>query len=62
MMLGQSREYRGGFSMNEASFPRIAADELALAPFVENENQEYKAIGGVRAGIRSHQVILLNPR
>ena len=48
--------------MSEASYPRTAADELALAPFVENETQEYKAIGGVRAGIRSHQVILLNPR
>ena len=61
MMLGQSREYRGGFSMNEASFPRIAADELALAP-LENEPQEYKAIGGVRTGIRVDEIILLNQR
>ena len=46
----------------QGGFPRIAAGELALAPLVENEPWEYKAIGGVRAGIRSHQVILLNPR
>ena len=32
-----SQELQGGFSMNEASFPRIAAGELALAPLVENE-------------------------
>ena len=48
--------------MNEATYPRTAADELALAPPVENEPQEYKAIGGERCGICVDEIILLNQR
>ena len=43
---------QGGFSMNEASFPRIAAGELALAPPVGGVHQGDGSIGGGRAGIR----------
>ena len=48
--------------MHRASYPRIAADELTLAPLVENEPQEYKAIGGASEASRFDEIILLNQR
>ena len=44
---------QGGFSMNEASFPRIAAGELALAPPVGGVHQGDGSIGAPSEASRS---------
>ena len=53
---------QGGFSMNEATYPRIAADELAPTPPVGGVHQGDGSIGGGRCGIRVDEIILLNQK
>ena len=48
--------------MNEATYPRIAADELAPTSPVGGVNQGDGSIGGERRGICVDEIILLDQK